>query len=428
MRTIVLLTALIVGAAAVAVPTGQSRQPLLGVVNANALFDDSVVHDIRLTVNTTDWATLKERYLENTYYPADLRWQEKVVRTVGIRSRGTGSRSPIKPGLTVNFGRYVTNQTFLGLAQVVLRNNTQDPSNMRERLSMLLFARLGLPASREAYARLYVNEDYVGLYTIVEAIDDAFLRRTFDDDGGYLFSYEYPSGGEPYYFEYRGSNPGLYVPLPFKPQTHTGDPQPEVVARLVEAINLPSDTVFRSEIARYFDLAGFVRHVAVEQFVQDDDGLLGDYGMNNAYLYRPQQTTVFSFITWDKSNAFTSGFTRSIWHNITDVPPALRNRAMTRAMSYSDLVSLYLNTVLECVRSAAELSDASDGRGWLEREIDREYSQIRVAARADPVKPYTNEQFEASIEELRLFARERGATVAAEVRAASSGGAGVNRR
>ena len=88
---------------------------LLGVIKADALFDDTVLHDISLAVNTNDWQTLKDHYLENTYYPADFRWRDQVVRNVGIRSRGTGSRSRIKPDLLVNFVRYTTGGTFLGL-------------------------------------------------------------------------------------------------------------------------------------------------------------------------------------------------------------------------------------------------------------------------------------------------------------------------
>jgi hypothetical protein len=34
---------------------------------------------------------------------------------------------------------------------------------MRERVSMLFFRRLGLKAEREAHARLFINNSYVGL-------------------------------------------------------------------------------------------------------------------------------------------------------------------------------------------------------------------------------------------------------------------------
>src|SRR3954470_23440278 len=99
---------------------------------ADVFFNDNVLHEVRLTVNTKDWTSLKVHFLENTYYPADLRWQDQVIRGVGIRSRGTGSRSDVKPGLRVDFDRYAADQKFLGLKSFIFRNQTQDASNLRE--------------------------------------------------------------------------------------------------------------------------------------------------------------------------------------------------------------------------------------------------------------------------------------------------------
>jgi hypothetical protein len=185
---------------------------------------------------------------------------------------------------------------------------------------------------------------------------------------------------------------------------------------MIDTINRASESAFRTAIAVYLDLARFIRHVAVEAFLADDDGILGNYGMNNFYMYRFAGSSLFTFVVWDKSDAFLLGPRSSIWHNITDVPSGIRNRLMTRAIRYGDLYDLYLDTLVGAVRSAAEPDPAAgDTRGWLEREIEREYAQIREAALADPVKPYTNEEFEQEVERLRAFARERGASVIEEV-------------
>ena len=218
------------------------------------------------------------------------------MRNIGIKSRGSGSRSGTKPGLKLDFSRYISGQQFFGLKSLVLRNNTQDPSNMHERLSMLLFARLGLPAPREAFARLWINKHYAGLYTVVEPLDTVFIQRALGQSGGYLYSYDYPTDAPPYNFEYRGSDPNIYVPTPFSPETHTSDPQSEVIERWIEAINLSSDAAFRSAIAPYVDLQAFVQFVAIETFLGDDDGVLGNWGMNNFYSYRPENTTQFGLL------------------------------------------------------------------------------------------------------------------------------------
>ncbi len=384
------------------------------------LFDDTVLHDLKLWINSRDWETLKTNFLSNAYYPADLQWNTTTVRNVGIRSRGNGSRSGFKPGLRVDIDRYASTQKFLGLKSFVLRNNTQDPSQMHEWLSMLFFRRMGLPASREAYARLFVNNEYAGLYTIVESVDKSFLTRQFGEDAGYLFDYDYPVEAAPYYFEDRGRDAASYVPLPFKPETHENNARPEVIADMVQAINASSSAVFRTAVAEFIDLGQFIRHVAAEVFLAEQDGVLGEWGMNNFFMYRPEFSNQFRLIVWDKSQAFVMGQAYPIWHNITDVPEANRNRLMNRAMEYPDLRALYLDTLLEAGRAASEVpidTLPGDTRGWLEREIDRGYALIAPSVLADTLKPYTNDEFMASVEALRLFARERRIFVDADVAA-----------
>jgi spore coat protein CotH len=380
------------------------------------LFDGSVLQQVRLSLNARDWQTLKTNFTINAYYPADLRWRDMVVRNIGIRSRGTGSRSGTKPGLRVDIDRYNTNQTFLGVKSFVLRNNTQDASNLREQLSMRLFERMGLHAPREAYTQLFVNNAYVGLYSIVESIDRAFLRRTVGNDAGYLYDYDFAADDPGYYFEYRGPDAALYVPKPFKPETHEENPRGDVIERMVRTIN-DSGANFREAIAEFLDVTTFVRYVAIEAFIGEQDGILGDWGMNNYYFYRPDGTNRFTIFPWDKSNAFVHAVDASIWRNITDVSLLVRNRLVSPLLAQADLRELYLTALLDCVRLANEQDTAEEGgeRGWLAREIDREFLQIRDSVFADPVIPYTFEQFEAAVDVLRTFARDRGSIVTAEV-------------
>jgi spore coat protein CotH len=387
-------------------------------------FDDSVVHELKLWINSRDWNTLKTNFLSNAYYPADFVYKATTVRNVGIRSRGNGSRSGFKPGLRVDIDRYSTTQKFLGLKSFVLRNNTQDPSQLHEFLSMQFFRRMGLAAPREAFARLFVNNEYVGLYTIVESVDKSFLTRQYGEDSGYLFDYDYPADAAPYYFEDRGTDPAAYVPLPFKPETHESDPHPEVIVNMVQAINTSSAALFRNAVNEFIDLTQLMRYVATEVFLGDQDGFLGNWGMNNFFIYRAEFSNQFRWIVWDKSQAFVDGPAYPIWHNVTDVPSAVRNRLMARAIEFSDLRDLYLDTLLEAGRSANEIpidTLPGDTRGWLEREIDRMFALISPAVLTDTLKPYTNEEFLASVDALRFFARERTTFVNAEVTASRPG-------
>jgi spore coat protein CotH len=387
---------------ATAVASGQA----LPGTDVAALFDDSLLHEFRLVVNPRDWADLKASYQLDTYYPAHVAWRGQIVRNVGIRSRGTGSRSGTKPGLRVDFNRFDPTQHVLGLKSVVLRNHVQDPSQLHERVAMRLFARAGLPAPREAHVRLFVNDEYAGLYAVVEAVDKMFLADRFGQDDGFLYEYDSDPGDAPYRFEDRGPLPSAYSPKPFKPVTHERDPDARPIADLARAIAHTPDSDFKRVVSEFLDLERLMAHVAVEAFLAEIDGVLGDWGMNNFYLYRFEGSPRSTLIPWDKSEAFKGGVAASIWRNVDDVPAANRNALIVRAMRETELRGLFLDTLLRC----------ADEGAWLEAEIQRGADQIREAVREDRWAPYGFDEFEAEVQRLLDFARRRGDLVRDDVR------------
>ena len=97
--------------------------------------DQTAVEDVRLTLAPSDWAALKANYLDNTYYPADFEWRGQKWAQVGIRSRGRGTRSAVKPALRIDFGRYASSQRFQTMKNLSIENLEQDPPMVREYLS-----------------------------------------------------------------------------------------------------------------------------------------------------------------------------------------------------------------------------------------------------------------------------------------------------
>ena len=89
--------------------------------------------------------------------------------------------------MRVDFDRYSTSQKFLGLKSFVLDNMVQDLPMMRERLVMSFLTKMGRPAPREVHTGLWVNNQFIGLYTIDESIDKSYLERVFGENDGYLY-------------------------------------------------------------------------------------------------------------------------------------------------------------------------------------------------------------------------------------------------
>ncbi len=377
-------------------------------LTADDLFNPDVLQEIRLQVNTSDWQRLKDYFRENTYYPAILEWRGIVVEDIGIRSRGRSSRSPIKPNLRIDINRYEDDKTFLGLRAFHLKSNNTDASFLKERLSMLMFQRMGLPASRETHARVYVNGDYVGLYLLVEEINKEYLTRNLGENEGYL--YEWTAPEERYQFEYLGPDPNNYSPVPFEPKTRETNPNPKPLEAMIRTINQASGSDFPSAIAKYLDLKMFVTHVAIETFLADLDCILGDrVGMNNFYFYRFKGNDFSQFLVWDKDLTFSAA-DRDIWRN------ANGNVLMRRALAIPEIRNAYMEALVK----AAVL--AGGPAGWLQQEIARELNQIRTAAFEDPFKQYegqhnsTNDIFLNEVARVSAFAGERSDAIFAQVK------------
>ena len=257
--------------------------PKAAAQTTDDLFNAQTLQRIDLELHSSDWLKLKENFLTNAYYPADLVWNGQTVRNVGIRSRGRGSRNPHKPGLKVDFDEYSTGQRFLGLKSLVLDNLTQDPSGIHEAVTMRFLARLGIPAPREAHVRLYVRGEYIGLYAVVEAIDKDMLARVYGAIGedtqndGWLYEFAWQ---EDWRFTDLGTDLDG-IKLRFEATTHESETDEKKYRKVQELITLANQTPedrLVEVLSPRFDLRGFVRFVAAQAYLGDTDGFLGSKG------------------------------------------------------------------------------------------------------------------------------------------------------
>jgi len=376
-------------------PTGSSETPETpDVAPAGApIFDPSVLHEARLDIDPSAWQALRDNYLQNQYYAANLTVDGVAVRQVGIRSRGAGSRNEEKPGLKVEFDKYVPAQEYYGYKSLVIDNMTQDSSMLRERLSFLVFEAMGIAAPRNAFTRLTVNREYWGLFNLVEPVSKPFLEARLGEKSGTLFDYEWQF---PYDFSWLGPATARYVPLPFQPETN--EEKPDVAAGLVafiRAINEEPDATFLAAMAGRLDVDRFLTHLAVENAIAEGDGILGDQGLNNFYLYEYGAKNRFVFIPWDKDSTFRS-HAWPLYRNLEE------NELTRRLAADPAKRRVYADAV---VRAAESFVNPR----WLTPQLETAYQQIRSAALGDSRKPYTNAQFEGGVSGVRgvIAAREQ---------------------
>jgi len=387
--------------------------------SVDALLDGSTLNDVWLHVNARDWQDLHTHYLDDTYYPVDFEWQGTRIRNSGIRVRGNATRNDHKPSFRIDFNRYVDGQDLFGLKAIVLNNQWHDQSMLHDRLSMLVFRRMGIPAPRQAHVRLFVGagREYAGVYTISEEISKTFLQEHFGEDDGYLYEF-HKQTDEVYGLQDPGPNLDWFIPR-FDPKTHETESAANLylpVRSLIQAINDAPPNDLESQLGDYFDVHTFITELAIQNFMAQTDGLVGGVGMNNFYLYRFAGKRLSLLIPWDQDNSFNA---------LEDMPPSYgmnRNVLADKIWNEPKYRAIYLSKLLE-------VADSVGGPGgWLETEATREYLQIRDAAHADPLTPYSHELFEAANDFVQRFARERGGFVRADVRSAAAQALTTRRR
>jgi spore coat protein CotH len=375
---------------------------------ADDFFSPNVLQRVELWLNSKDWDKLKQNFKENDYYPADVIWNGVTIRNAGIRSRGLGSRSSAKPGLRVDIDRYSTDQRFLGLRSFVLDNLVQDASGIRETTAMRLFARLGIPASRETHVRLFVNGTYAGLYALIESVDKDLLARIFGKIGtdtqndGYLFEYKY-NLDSPWRFEYLGSPLDSYKPR-LAIRTNESKSDGKIwgpIEELVRLVNTTPSASFDATVGPKLDLPAFVKYLAAQSFLAENDGFVGYAGMNNFYLYRRENSDQHVFIAWDEDNSFFS----------TDFPITSRldeNVLARKTLELPAYRAQFFDGVIAAAASAA-------AENWLSTEIERQLDLIAEAMTTDTAKPFSNADFDAARSAMLAFSAARVPFVQCEV-------------
>jgi spore coat protein CotH len=371
MRTTSRLLALaLVGAA----PAASAQAPI---------FDQGLLHEVRIVMDPADWAALRQNFRSNDYYAGNISLDGTVVEQVGIRSRGAGSRSGEKPGLKLDFNKYNKSQEFQGYKTMALDNLVQDASLLRERLAYTVFESMGHPAPQNAFCRLTVNNEYWGVYNLVESVSKPFLKARLGEESGTLYDYEY---ADDYRFSVRGGNKGAYSPTPFEPQTNENSFD-DALAEFVKSANDAPESGFAAAMAAYIDVDRFLSFLATENALAETDGFLGYAGMNNFYLYQYGGQKKFVLIPWDKDTSFNAP-EFPILYNV-------ESNVLARKLLADPAKGQVYNA------AARRAVDSFVNIAFLGPKLEQAYSQIREAVIADTKKPQSNNEFELSVTGLR---------------------------
>ena len=334
---------------------GGSKQPTLGAVTsadtpvaAGKLFGLNKIVAIQIEIPAQEYQAMQPampaggfggpppaprpkraggRASERNLFGVEFPWARGSLTAVGQTRNGVALRyagnasymasaAGLKRSFKVELGP-VDQPDLNGLRSLNLQSGALDPTKARESLAYALFRDARVPAPRTALAEVTLtvpgkyDKAYLGVYTLVEPVDQAFLNDRFHTDKGVLFKPQGLRG-----IDFLGDDWEKYQG-PYQPQS---EPTPAECRRLIEFARLvqrDGDERFQKEIGSYLDVDKFLRFMAVQALVANADGFftLG----YNYYLYLDPASNRFVFIPGEQDLAFANFLMMGIADQLMDM-------------------------------------------------------------------------------------------------------------
>ncbi len=353
----------------------------------------------------------------------------KTYRKVGVRYAGDGtyfaSARGLKRPLKIEFNRF-DNQQFHGLQAIHLHAGALDPSKGREALAYAVFRAAGLPAPRTAFAEVTLtvpgkyDKEVLGLYALVENVDQPFLKEHFKTDKGLLMKPARLRG-----IDYLGDDWERYKGQ-YQPQSEPTREQARRVIAFARLVNEAGDEPFRKEIGSYLDVEEFLRFMAANALLSNLDSFfaLG----HNYHLYLHPTTNRFVFIPGDLELALANFLMMGSPEQLMDLsltrPYPGPNRLADRLLAIKEVREKYRQVL-------KELSTTCFTRERLLKEIEAVEKTTKAALARETKAAAARREGARGFGPppgmlgrppgLRAFAEKRTASVAAQLAGKSKG-------
>ena len=329
-----------------------------------------------------DWQAILAAPRAKEYYSVTTTLDDVAITDVGFRTRGNSSlrlwtqRGSERYPFRLKFDKYVDNQRFLGLDELVLTNSVDDASFLRDYLGYEAFRQLGMTVPYVTFFDLYINGELRGLYVGIEAVDNRFLNRAFGGHKGNLYE------------------AGIFATLTVNmdldsmEQKKGKDESKTDISELIRILRT-MPTGQKGEIESILDVDSVLRYMAANAVVHNWDDYAGIFA-HNYYFY--VEDGIFHIIPWDMNEAFlqtgpmyrpSDGSRQDIATPITgDLDPVDRPLA-SKLLAVPEYYTRYLD-YCETLRK------------WLESLPDTLtalFEQLDASVEQDPTKFYTYEEF-----------------------------------
>lgn len=254
-----------------------------------AFFADTGVLDLEIELDEAAIAALAAAPTE--YVEGAFTFRGERYEPVGVRLKGSSTYQWLdaRPAWKLKFDEYIPGLRVEGRERLTLDSNYWDGSMMAETLAYRTWRLAGNPAPRTGYANVRFNGDLVGLYTIVESMDDQFVEANWPDSNGGLYE--------------------MCRSCDF--DRDCGDYPPQDLGEAHDESGLPRACAAAAsgeeeEIRAHFDWARLTRYIALERAVNHNDSY--SYNLNNYYLYHDPLTDSVTLSPWGVDSTWSYSY------------------------------------------------------------------------------------------------------------------------
>lgn len=243
-----------------------------------------------------------------SYIPVTVRYNGAEWKHVGFRLKGNSSLSQswgggnYKVPFRLNFDKFedpypaIDNQRFYGFDELSFSPGAGDTSVMREKAAADIFRMAGVPSAQGAFYRVYIDvgadERYVGVYAMLEVIDDTMVETTFGEDDGNIYKPE--------------STLASFSENNFEKKNNKSEGDFTDVQSFITILNsedrLNDPDKWREDLSNVFNVDMFLHWLAVSNAIVSWDS----YGnmAHNYYLYN-HSLLKLTWIPWDHNDSLT---------------------------------------------------------------------------------------------------------------------------
>ncbi|KAF8938196.1 coth protein-domain-containing protein [Dissophora ornata] len=304
------------------------------------VFNDDEIATIHLTADPSQIAALNANPNLATDVKVNFRWIDRhniySQTNISFKTSGKSSKDFQKQAYKLSFDTNY-NQSFYSRPNLKLRSEVTDPTMLREKVYIDMLNSAGVPTQQGQFVRLFVNNNPVGLYLMVDDIKKSFVKQTIyggDPNAvvGSLIQMNAPTLTDQADLVYKGTTNSSYDPAAYADVNLGNNPADMPLNQLIQFMaDLQAfDPVATPDPVGYWnntrlDLDGFLRNMALEYLA----GAFDNYWMSgsNYFMYFNAQLGTsgkWQWIPTDFDGTFGDGFptsTLSTYQNLYNFTP-----------------------------------------------------------------------------------------------------------